>query len=81
MARILVTGGAGFIGSHLAERLLTGGHSVTVLDDFSTGRAENLKSVQSHPNFRLADDRRDETGNQPGLEPLARGRAPVGCAS
>ena len=38
----LVTGGAGFIGSHLCERLLAGGHRVTVLDDLSTGRRENL---------------------------------------
>src|SRR6266513_2125072 len=40
--RFLVTGGAGFIGSHLVERLLVDHHDVTVLDDFSTGRRENL---------------------------------------
>ena len=44
MASMLVTGGAGFIGSHLAERLLALGHEVRVLDNFSTGRRENLAS-------------------------------------
>jgi UDP-glucose 4-epimerase len=42
MARYLVTGGCGFIGSHLVERLLAAGHEVTVLDDLSSGKAENL---------------------------------------
>ncbi|WP_042688921.1 NAD-dependent epimerase/dehydratase family protein, partial [Azospirillum sp. B506] len=42
MARYLVTGGCGFIGSHLIERLLSAGHEVRVLDDLSTGRRENL---------------------------------------
>ena len=51
--RILVTGGAGFIGSHLIERLLQEGHSVVALDDLSTGSAKNLASVQSHSNLEL----------------------------
>ena len=49
MSRCLVTGGAGFIGSHLTEELLKGGHHVTVLDNLSTGRAENLKTLEGHP--------------------------------
>ena len=53
MARCLVTGGAGFIGSHLTGRLLELGHEVTVLDDLSTGRIENLDHVKDHPNFKF----------------------------
>src|SRR4051812_3639090 len=49
--RALITGGAGFIGSHLAESLLRQGHSVSVLDDLSTGRLENIEHVQDHPRF------------------------------
>jgi len=40
--KALVTGGAGFIGSHIAERLVRGGHSVRVLDNFSAGKRSNL---------------------------------------
>jgi nucleoside-diphosphate-sugar epimerase len=43
--RFLVTGGAGFIGSHIAERLVRQGHFVRVLDNFSSGRQENLKAI------------------------------------
>ena len=42
MTRYLITGGAGFIGSHLAESLIADGHAVRVLDNFFSGRAENL---------------------------------------
>ena len=53
--RSLVTGGAGFIGSHLCERLLERGHEVWALDDLSTGRLENLASFERHPRFRFLE--------------------------
>jgi UDP-glucose 4-epimerase len=51
--RILVTGGAGFIGSHLCERLISDGHKVVVLDDISTGRASNLVNLEGTTEFTL----------------------------
>jgi UDP-glucose 4-epimerase len=53
--RILVTGGAGFIGSHLCESLIKDGHLITVIDDFSTGRASNLENISTSPNFNLVE--------------------------
>jgi UDP-glucose 4-epimerase len=53
--RILVTGGAGFIGSHLCERLVSDGHIVTAIDNFSTGRASNLANLKSVGNFTLVE--------------------------
>ncbi|MGA3065470.1 MAG: NAD-dependent epimerase/dehydratase family protein [Tepidisphaeraceae bacterium] len=54
--RYLVTGGAGFIGSHLTELLLARGHAVTVLDDFSTGRLSNLQDVAGNPTLQIIHD-------------------------
>ena len=53
--QIVITGGAGFIGSHLCERLILEGHSVVVIDDFSTGRASNLKELSKSKYFRLVE--------------------------
>jgi UDP-glucose 4-epimerase len=59
--RILITGGAGFIGSHLGERLLADGHDVTALDNLSTGSLANLRPVIDNPRFQFVmDDVRNE---------------------
>src|ERR1700733_12708313 len=50
---IIVTGGAGFIGSHLVERLLNDGRSVVGIDDFSTGSLENLRPGKKNPRLKI----------------------------
>jgi UDP-glucose 4-epimerase len=54
MRRALVTGGAGFVGSHLSEALLAAGYDVMIIDDLSTGRFENIQHLVDHPNFHFA---------------------------
>ncbi|MBN1825596.1 MAG: GDP-mannose 4,6-dehydratase [Candidatus Eisenbacteria bacterium] len=56
MKKALITGGAGFIGSHLADRLLADGEQVTIVDDLSTGSFENIAHLEDHPRFRYVID-------------------------
>ena len=66
--KALVTGGAGFIGSHLAERLLKDGHDVTVVDNLSTGSLKNIKSFKEHSRFAFVTGDIRDIGL---MEPLA----------
>jgi UDP-glucose 4-epimerase len=54
--KILITGGAGFVGSHLADKFIGQGHEITVIDDLSTGRYSNVEHLEGNPNFRLIID-------------------------
>ena len=54
MIRALITGGAGFVGSHLAERLLRNQYQVTIIDNLSTGRLQNIEHLAANPNFSYA---------------------------
>ena len=51
--RILVTGGAGFLGSHLCDRLVDAGHDVLCVDNFFTGTKQNISHLLDRPNFEL----------------------------
>jgi UDP-glucose 4-epimerase len=67
--KILITGGAGFVGSHLADRLIKEGHEITVIDDLSTGRYSNIAHLEDTKGFRLIID---TVLNQPLMEELIR---------
>lgn len=67
MQRVLITGGAGFIGSHLAESLLTEGKEVFVIDDLSTGSLANIAHLLDNPNFHFT---KGSILNSADLEPL-----------
>ena len=64
---VLVTGGAGFIGGHLVERLLKDGNNVVVIDDLSTGSLANLAAVKKHPGFRFIESKISECAELPKL--------------
>lgn len=57
MTRFLVTGGAGFIGSHIVERLLNDGHEAVIIDDLSTGRIDNIEAFKDRVDYRQIDQR------------------------
>jgi len=67
MSRSLITGGAGFVGSHLAEELLQRGEEVFVIDDLSTGRIDNIEPLKRHPKFHYVID---SVHNEPVLAEL-----------
>ena len=68
--RALITGGAGFIGSHLSEALLDHGHHVQVLDNLSTGSIENIRHLKGRPGFEY---RIDSVDNEPLVAELIDG--------
>lgn len=68
--KTLVTGGCGFIGSHLVDRLLADGHTVTVIDNCSTGRIENLAHIGDNSNLKIVQE---DICNYDKIEPLFEG--------
>ena len=54
--KYLITGGAGFIGSHLSELIIDNGHELTIIDDLSTGRKSNLEKLSQNQNINIVFD-------------------------
>ena len=67
---VLITGGAGFIGSHLAEAMVAAGHRVAAVDDLSTGSMDNLTSLMDNKSFRFV---RDSVRNESSMAVLVDG--------
>jgi nucleoside-diphosphate-sugar epimerase len=79
--KILVSGGSGFIGSHLCEALLARGHEVVAVDNFITGDRDNLSAVLGRPDFRLIEHDVSEPGDYPPVDAIfhmASPASPVG---
>lgn len=73
MQKILITGGAGFIGSNLVDHFLSNGYEVVCLDDFATGKRENLEEAQKSEAFTLIEgDIRDLVLYVQGIFPILR---------
>ncbi len=66
---VLITGGAGFIGSHLAEHLLKQDHHVTIIDDLSTGSIQNIEHLKTNPKFKTIVE---SSLHKPTIEPLVK---------
>ena len=66
-SNVIVTGGSGFIGSHLVERLLADGYNVAVLDNFSTGSLDNLSHVREHSGLTIHEVDVTDLGSIQGL--------------
>jgi UDP-glucuronate decarboxylase len=77
-SRILVTGGAGLIGSHLCKSLLDQGHTVTCVDNFITGRKQNIEHLFTNPNFELIESNVSNASITNNLQPMEQSGIQLG---